>query len=191
MTPLELPPATPTLETPRLLLLPLREEDAEPFQALFAQWEIVRHLTHHVPWPYPAGEAQRFIVEDALPVMAARTEWHWSLRLRERPAQLIGSICLMDEKDDNRGFWLGLPWQRQGLMSEACSAVNHFWFVTLGRERLRVAKSAECLASRRISEREGMCKVKERQAEFVSGPATEQIWELRRSTWLPLYQQLS
>jgi RimJ/RimL family protein N-acetyltransferase len=184
MRPYELNPATPRLKTARLLLTPLREHDAAAFQALFAHWEIVRHLTHHVPWPYPAGEARRFIVEDALPAMGSGEEWHWSLRLRSNPEQLIGAICLMDEEDDNRGFWLGLPWQRQGLMSEACRAVNHFWFATLGRERLRVAKSAECLASRRLSEREGMRKVLERRAVFVSGPATEQVWELSRSTWL-------
>ncbi len=184
MRPAELNPATPRLKTARLLLSPLAEHDAEAFQSLFAQWEIVQHLTHHVPWPYPAGEAKRFIVEDALPAMGSREEWHWSLRLRSDPGQLIGSICLMDEPDDNRGFWLGLPWQRQGLMTEACGAVNRFWFGTLGRERLRVAKSVDCLASQRLSEREGMRKVLERGATFVNGPGTEQIWELSRSSWL-------
>ncbi|EIK94951.1 hypothetical protein PMM47T1_19571 [Pseudomonas sp. M47T1] len=184
MHPDEPNPATPRLKTARLLLTPLREHDADAFQALFAHWHIVRHLTHHVPWPYPAGEAKRFIVQDALPAMARGQEWHWSLRLRSDPAQLIGGICLMDEEDDNRGFWLGQAWQRQRLMSEACRAVNRFWFQTLGRERLRVAKSAECLASRRLSEREGMHKVLERPAMFVSGPAVEQVWELSRTAWL-------
>ena len=47
-------PTLPTLSTPRLTLRPLQLEDAPAIQALFPQWEIVRHLASRVPWPYPA-----------------------------------------------------------------------------------------------------------------------------------------
>nr|WP_239646758.1 GNAT family N-acetyltransferase [Pseudomonas syringae] len=56
---------TPTLHTPRLLLLPLQLEDAPAMQSLFNHWEVVRYLTHHMPWPYPEGEALRYLRHDA------------------------------------------------------------------------------------------------------------------------------
>jgi [ribosomal protein S5]-alanine N-acetyltransferase len=41
----------PTLEMARLLLLPLRIEDAEQVQKIFPQWEVVRYLASRCPWP--------------------------------------------------------------------------------------------------------------------------------------------
>jgi hypothetical protein len=40
------------LETPRLILCPLRLEDAVRTQEIFPRWEIVRYLNAIVPWPY-------------------------------------------------------------------------------------------------------------------------------------------
>jgi hypothetical protein len=36
-------------------------------------------------------------------------EWHWSLRLKSDPGQLIGLLGLMKTENNNRGYWLGLP----------------------------------------------------------------------------------
>ncbi len=107
------------LETARLLLRPLELADAEAAQKLFPDWEIVKYLAPRVPWPYPDDGALTYYRDDALPAMARGDEWHWSLRLKSDPARLIGVVSLMKGENGNRGFWLGLPWQRQGLMSEA------------------------------------------------------------------------
>jgi ribosomal-protein-alanine N-acetyltransferase len=57
-------------------------------------------------------------------------QWHWTLRLKTSPEQIIGSISLMTGSD-NRGFWLGLPWHRQGLMAEACGRLlAEIWEIT-------------------------------------------------------------
>lgn len=175
---------TPILHTARLELRPLQLEDADALQASFAHWEVVRFLTHHVPWPYPEGETLRYLREDALPAMDAGEEWHWTLRLRSDPDRVIGSACLMDEDDNNRGFWLAKPYQGLGLMSEACAALNRFWFVTLGRPDMRVAKAALNEASCRLSRSEGMRIVKRQEEQFVCGTAEEQIWEITREEWL-------
>lgn len=173
---------TPTLHTPRLMLRPLQLDDAADLQASFNHWEVVRYLTHHVPWPYPDGEALRYLHEDALPAMEDGEEWHWSIRLRDDHS-LIGSVCVMDETDNNRGFWLAPPYQGQGLMWEVCEVINHFWFETLQRPALRVAKSALNEASCRLSMREGMRLVETREDQFVCGRTEEQIWELSREQW--------
>ena len=46
-------PATPVLETPRLILRPMRAGDVPAIQRRFPKWEIVQYLHDEVPWPYP------------------------------------------------------------------------------------------------------------------------------------------
>jgi hypothetical protein len=41
------------LETRRLILRPLRLEDAARTQKIFPHWEIVKYLNAIVPWPFP------------------------------------------------------------------------------------------------------------------------------------------
>jgi RimJ/RimL family protein N-acetyltransferase len=178
----QVPQARPIM-TARLVLQPLRVADADAIQALFPHWEIVRLLADRVPWPYPADGALTHIRDHALPAMARGEEWHWTLRLKARPDQVIGAISLMAGGDANRGFWIGLPWQGQGLMSEASDAVTDFWFGELGREILRVPKAAANAASRRISERSGMRLVRTEIRGYVSGPHLTEIWEITREEW--------
>jgi ribosomal-protein-alanine N-acetyltransferase len=174
---------TPSLETPRLLLRPLALADAEQIQVLFPHWEIVRHLAAQVPWPYPADAAYRFIHDVALPAVERGETWHWTLRLKSNPNQLIGSIDLRKKENDNRGFWLGLPWQRQGLMTEACNAVTDFWFNALRFPVLRAPKAIANVASRRISEKQGMRLVATEDRDYVSGRLPSEIWEITAEEW--------
>jgi RimJ/RimL family protein N-acetyltransferase len=88
--------------------------------------------------------------------MARGEEWHWTLRLRAEPRRIIGQVSLMTEENNNRGFWLGLPWQGKGIMSEAVEVVTDYWFNSLGFSLMRAPKAVANLASRRISERNGM-----------------------------------
>jgi [ribosomal protein S5]-alanine N-acetyltransferase len=171
------------LETPRLLLRPLELADAEATQRLFPHWEIVRYLASHVPWPYPVDGALTFYRDRALPAMERGDEWHWSLRLKEAPDQMIGSISLLRNENNNRGFWVGLPWQGKGLMSEACFAVNDYWFDVLRMPALRVPKAAANLASRRISEKQGMRVVATEERNYVSGRFLTEIWEITAGEW--------
>ena len=174
---------TPTLETRRLLLRPLGLEDAEQIQAIFPHWEVVRLLAARVPWPYPPDGAYHYIRDIALPAVERGDEWHWMLRLKTKPDQLIGCISLMKGEKDNRGFWLGLPWQRQGLMSEACEIVTDFWFETLGFPVLRAPKAVGNTASRRISEKSGMRLVATEERDYVSGRFLAEIWETTADEW--------
>jgi len=102
---------TPTIATPRLMLRPLQLADAAAVQILFPRWEIVQFMASHIPWPYPADGALTFIRDRALPAMQQGAAWHWSIRPKSAAEQLIGVVSLMDEPDNNRGFWLDLAWQ--------------------------------------------------------------------------------
>jgi [ribosomal protein S5]-alanine N-acetyltransferase len=174
---------TPPLETPRLLLRPLEIADAEQIQILFPHWEIVRYLATQVPWPYPPDGAITFIRDIALPAVERGEAWHWTLRLKSSPNQVIGSIDLRKRENDNRGFWLGLPWQGQGLMTEACEAVTDFWFNRLNFPVLRAPKAVGNAASRRISEKQGMRLVATEDRDYVSGRFPSETWEITAEEW--------
>jgi ribosomal-protein-alanine N-acetyltransferase len=178
-----IPTVIPTLETPRLLLRPLELADAEQAQILFSHWEIVRYLNRIVPWPYPPDGAYTWYRDHALPAMERGEEWHWTLRLKTSPDRLIGSISLMNKENNNRGFWLGLPWQRQGLMTEACEAVTGYWFDVLKFPVLRAPKAVVNTASRRISEKAGMRIVATEEHEYVVGLLVQEIWEITAEEW--------
>lgn len=105
---------TPCLETKQLLLRPLMLADAEQTQVLFPHWEIVRYLNGRVPWPYPEEGALSYYRDVVLPAVERAEQWHWTLRLKSEPEQLIGCIGLFRSETDNRAFWLGLPWQKLG-----------------------------------------------------------------------------
>ncbi len=168
----------PTLQTERLFLRPLELSDAEQAQPLFAQWEIVRYLTNIVPWPYPSDGTFRYYRDMALPQMERGEAWHWTLRVKTNANQLIGSISLMKSETNNRAFWLGLPWQRRGLMTEACEVVTDFWFETLKFDVLRAPKAVDNIASRQISQRQGMRVVATQEQDYVSGRLLSEVWEI-------------
>jgi RimJ/RimL family protein N-acetyltransferase len=84
---------------------------------------------------------------------------------------------------ENRGFWLGLPWHGRGLMTEAADAVTDYWFDVLKFPVLRIPKAAANIASRRISEKQGMRLVATEEREYVSGRTTAEIWEITADEW--------
>jgi [ribosomal protein S5]-alanine N-acetyltransferase len=173
----------PVLETARLILRPLELSDADEIQRLFPQWEIVRYLANRVPWPYPPDGAYVFCRDVALPAMASGKAWHWTLRLKSAPDRLIGGIELSKGETNNRGFWLALPWQGKGLMSEAVEVVTDYWFNDLKFPVLRVPKAITNTGSRRISKKQGMRVVAVEERDYVSGRFLTEIWEITADEW--------
>lgn len=185
------PAIVPELETSRLILRPLSPEDAPVIQRVFPHWEIVQYLAAATPWPYPDNGADHYVNNVALPAVAAGTAWFWTLRRKEDPAELIGLICLNDTEDNNRGFWLLPPWQKQGLMAEASTAVTDFWFNTLHRQVLRSPKAIHNESSRRISQASGMRLLRIEKKAYVSGEFDSELWEITRDEWNHLHPKKS
>jgi RimJ/RimL family protein N-acetyltransferase len=174
------------LETKRLLLSPLRLSDAPAAQRLFPHWEIVQYLANRVPWPYPEDGALTYYRDIALPAMARGEEWHWGIRLKGGPDHIIGAINLTRTQPDHRGFWLALPWQGQGLMTEATAAVNDYWFDVLGFPVLRTSKAVVNQPSRRISQKNGMRLLGTEERAYVSGKLMAEMWEITAEEWRAL-----
>jgi RimJ/RimL family protein N-acetyltransferase len=173
----------PKLETERLYLRPLELGDAEQIQQIFPKWEIVRLLARQVPWPYPADGVFQYYSNVAVPGMERGEQWHWTLRRKQQPETIIGAISLIRAGENNRGFWMDLHWQRQGLMTEAVEAVTRFWFEELDMPLLRVPKAAANLGSRRISEKTGMRLVETKDSDYVCGRLATEVWEISAEEW--------
>jgi RimJ/RimL family protein N-acetyltransferase len=178
-------PPTPTLETDRLVLRPLRMEDAPVIQRLFPQWEIVRHLTARVPWPYPPDDAAKHLAE-CLDEMARRERFYWAITLKGSD-ELIGRIDLWPDDGvsrDQRGFWLAPAFQGQGLMTEAAERVTAFTFLDLGWPHLWLSNAEANTASRRIKEKQGAHLIDREPGRYVGGEGVRMVWRLDREDWL-------
>jgi [ribosomal protein S5]-alanine N-acetyltransferase len=104
--------------------------------------------------------------------------------LTPSPEELIGVISLFARDGyAERGFWLGVPWQNQGLMTEAAMAVNDYCFDVLGFSALRAPKAVVNTTSRRISEKTGMRVIGREERDYVSGKYMSEIWEMTADEW--------
>lgn len=178
-------PPTPRLETERMWLEPLCAQDAPAIQRRFSRWEIVRHLAVRVPWPYPADGAELF-VRSTLRQVQAGSKNVWTLRLKDRPSELIGCIELWPPDPvsrDSRGFWLDPDFQRRGLMTEAADRVVEYAFDALGWPFLWLGNAKSNVASARVKQRQGAVLIEEVPFEFVSGEEMRQVWRLDPAGW--------
>ncbi|MET4765127.1 RimJ/RimL family protein N-acetyltransferase [Bradyrhizobium ottawaense] len=108
---------TPQLETERLILRPLALSDVPAIQRHFDNWNIIRHLSMVVPWPYPADGAETFVRMQFDKISAGDDIHLWVLVLKEGDGEAIGNIHLRPRAEGpkgNRGFWLAEPYWRRG-----------------------------------------------------------------------------
>lgn len=179
------PPETPTplLLTERLRLEPLTAAHAPNYAVHFIDYEVVRHLSSAVPWPYPEDGLVTFLeqVEEGQGIK----RWDWAICLKDDPGQAIGSVGLWwPGVPEHRGFWLGRAFWGNGYMHEATEATNAFAFEVLGYERLVFSNAVGNKRSRRIKERQGATFLKIEDAAFVDPAYTQsERWLLERSDW--------
>ena len=78
---------------------------------------------------------------------------------------------------------MGLPWQGHGYMTEAAEVVTEYWFNVLHFPVMRVAKAVVNIASRRITEKQGMRLIAVEEQDYVSGRLPTQILEITSEEW--------
>ncbi len=177
---------TPILETERLILRPLRLEDAAAIQEGFDDWEVIRHLNGAVPWPYPADGALTHV---RLTLTKREKGEHlcWVLTMKDGDDRAIGRIDLWPDdgvRRDMRGFWLARAYWGRGLMTEAAEGVTAYAFEVLGWPHLLLGNAKDNVGSRRVKEKQGAILVDETPFDFASGPGIRQDWRLDRDAWL-------
>lgn len=135
------------LQSERLILRPLRQDDAGAIQVQCNNWKVAR-MTARIPHPYPDGLAERWIAEHD-ETRAAGTEYPFGI---EHEAILIGVVGL-DREDSGPfelGYWIGEPWWGQGFATEAAKRAAAFAFDDLGAEELTSGHFLDNPASGRV-----------------------------------------
>lgn len=175
---------TPTLKTDRLTLRPITEDDAPRIQELFPNLELLRYMAAAIPWPYPDDGAITF-VRYCLAGMDRGERYTWAIMEKFGDDSLIGVIDLFPTNpDDNRGFWLGLPYQGKGYMTEAVAAVNDFAFDIVGLDRLILNNAEGNIGSHRLKEKSGATILEINDGvPFVGGIFRQIRWTLTREQW--------
>ncbi len=175
----------PTFETERLFLKEPTNRDFESYQKYFNNYEVIRHLSAGVPWPFPEDGVQKFLEEKVFPEQG-KTTWMWGIFLKEFPEELIGAIQYFktDDRPENRGFWLGEPFWGKGYMTEAALAILDYGFDELKLDVLCFANAVGNVKSRRVKEKTGCKFVRVEPYKFVDPRLTEhEIWELHKNDW--------
>lgn len=174
----------PTFQTSRLILRELVESDAPAYQKHFVNYEVIRHLTQAVPWPYPEDGVITYLRSDLLPNQG-KDRWTWAIALSSKPEELIGAVELLRKTAPaNRGFWLGQEYWGMGYMTEAVEATTDYAFDALGFEKLVFANAVGNTRSGRIKEKTGARFVRRENGLYVDPAYREQdLYEITKDEW--------
>ena len=177
---------TTSIETPRLTLAPLVEEDAPELFRYRSDPEISRFQS----WaPESVRDALRFIRKLRNVELDTPGSWYQlAIRLRARGA-LIGDVGLHFLSAESRQVELGLtvsrPYQRRGYGREAARAVLGHLFDTLGKHRVFASVDPRNLPSLALLKGIGM----RQEAHFVRSLwfkgewADDVVWAMLREEW--------
>ena len=141
------------LETPRLRLRRLTDDDIDTIVDLVSPWEVARY-TSLIPHPYARKDAIEFI-EGAQLDRNANTRHVFGIE-RRIEGDLIGNIEVnMGTGDDTFGYCLGMDHWGQGYVTEAAQAMVRFAFQRAGKTELAAAVHPDNPASMRVLEKAG------------------------------------
>lgn len=147
----------PTLTTRRLVLRPLRMEDAPDVQRLAGDRRVAA-TTLHVPHPYEDGMAEEWIGRHE---ERWRTEGRLTLAVTTEDDGLVGVVGIWPKWEHRRaelGYWIAVPFWGRGYATEAARAVVAYGFAVLGLKRVEAHYLAGNPASGRVMEKLGMTR---------------------------------
>jgi RimJ/RimL family protein N-acetyltransferase len=146
---------SPSLETPRLQLRALVEEDATEMARYLNDREVADGLTYS-PYPYTLDTAKTWLKDVAFAAQQGQS-LYWAITHRESRAFMgtIGfSLCRMHDKAEMH-YWLGRSYWNHGYMTEAAKALIPFIFAQEHIHRLEVNHFTRNVASERVIEKCG------------------------------------
>jgi RimJ/RimL family protein N-acetyltransferase len=114
--------AQAVIETPRMILRPMRTSDAG-LLAFYASDERVARMTSTIPHPYPPGAAESYVARAMKP---DRSEIVWVMDATAQGGdELMGVIALdqMDRGQSEIGYWVAPAMWNTGFASEAVRAL--------------------------------------------------------------------
>jgi RimJ/RimL family protein N-acetyltransferase len=151
------------IETRRLRMRALRDDDLAELVTLINNWEVARWVSS-VPHPYTEAYGREWIArvrEDH----ATGRPLRFAIALKETD-RLIGGVGLDgstgdDSEEPALGYWLGQPHWGNGYAREAVTAVIDYGLRHLGMETIRAYTDPGNLASQKVLLHCGLKKVGE------------------------------
>lgn len=116
---------TPVLETERLVLDALRLDDADAVYEFCQDEELQRSVP--VPVPYTRADAISFVTEYARVAAESVDTLLWAIRVEGEFTGII-ELKLAPLASATVGFWLGVAWRGQAIMSEALATIVEYGF---------------------------------------------------------------
>lgn len=149
---------TKVLETERLVLRQFRIEDAD---AMFNNWASDPEVTKYLMWPYHKNvEISRHVLGDWISQYLKDDYYQWAIVLKENSDEPIGSIAVVRKDDDTEmvqvGYCIGKRWWKQGITSEALSALIKFFFKEVKLNRIEARHDPRNPSSGKVMMKCGM-----------------------------------
>jgi RimJ/RimL family protein N-acetyltransferase len=145
------------LETGRLILRPVTENDADDIYQNVKDYDIARWLIN-LPHPYPEDGAIKYIKE-ATELMKNGLSYELPIRLKSS-GKMIGVMAVLkvDKKNRNAelGYWIAKKHWNKGFATEAGLRALGFGFNVLNLERMYAKCVPDNKASNRVMEKLGM-----------------------------------
>lgn len=146
----------PKIETERLILSQLKEEDL-PFVVDYLQDKIFSDLTSNIPYPYRQEDAEFWL---KMSKEAFEKGSGFTFAIRDKDEKIIGAIGLHDRGEGKAelGYWMAKTYWNQGFVTEAAKAVLDFGFKELKFNKIFATHFLHNPASGKIMEKIGMKK---------------------------------
>ncbi|SEW41780.1 Protein N-acetyltransferase, RimJ/RimL family [Chryseobacterium wanjuense] len=146
----------PKIETERLILSQLKEEDL-PFVVDYLQDKIFSDLTSNIPYPYRQEDAEFWL---KMSKEAFEKGSGFTFAIRDKDEKIIGAIGLHDRGEGKAelGYWMAKTYWNQGFVTEAAKAVLDFGFKELTFNKIFATHFLHNPASGKIMEKIGMKK---------------------------------
>jgi|SRR5438105_756954 len=140
------------IETARLRLRSLRDDDLAELVALIGNWEVARWVSS-VPHPYGEADGREWIAVVQQDHANGRPR-RFAIALKATD-QIIGGVGLDgstgDESDEpSLGYWLGQSDWGKGYAREAVAAIIDYGFRTLGLATIRAYTDPSNAASQKV-----------------------------------------
>jgi len=151
------------LETDRLILRKLKEEDA---QAMFDGWCSDPDVTKYMTWnPHKNIEETRNILDEWIEDYNSPDTIRYGICLKDT-MELIGAIDVVDYVEGNPeiGYVLSKKYWNNGYMSEALSALVKYLF-SIGSNEIVIEAKEDNIASNRVIEKCGFIFTKKEHKE--------------------------
>jgi len=148
----------PTIETPRLVLRAVTEDDAAAIYAACSDPRLTEYTlfeTHRTP-----DDSAAFVRAYALPNYEQGLPEPFAIALKDDPGRLVGCTGGRWNTQANQcvefGYWVAVPFWGRGVATEAVRAVIPYLFEALGPERVQAHVMTPNAASARVLEKAGL-----------------------------------